>query len=123
MAVLNELRKAGLPVQASVIYTEQTSPDGVLGAWGGPVQKIAFVDARINQGAVIDRSYGSVELGGMVEVHTDSASATRRRDTQVRSCWVFSRDHVLLLLSPHLTELQAAEYARALRLQADTPVG
>lgn len=123
LVVLEELRKAGLPVQASVIYTEQTDPGGELGAPGGPVQKIAFVDARINPGAVDDQSYGSVELGGVVEVHADPASATRRRDIQLRPCWVFDRGQVLILLSPHLTEVQAADYAHALRLRDDTPVG
>ena len=122
LVVREELRRAGLPVQASVIYTEQTDPGG-LGTPGGPVEKIAFVDNRINPGAVDDQSYGSVELGGVVEVHADPVSAARRRDTPLRPCWVFDRGHVLILLSPHLTEVQAAGYAHALRLRDGTPVG
>jgi hypothetical protein len=122
LVVMEELRRAGLPVQASVIYTEQTDPDGGLGTPGGPVQKIAFVDNRINPGAVDDQSYGSVELGGVVEVYADPANATRRRDTPLGPCWVFDRGHLLILLSPHLTEVQTTGYAHALRLRDGTPV-
>jgi len=36
LAVLDELRRAGLPVRDSVIYTDQTDPDALLGTAAGP---------------------------------------------------------------------------------------
>jgi len=115
LAVLDQLRNAGLPVRDSVIYTEHTDPDGLLSTAGGPEEKIAFIDSRINAGAVHDLSYGSIELGGVVEVYSDPTSASERKDCAAGPCWLFLRGAVLLRLSPRLTEVQAASYAAALR--------
>jgi len=115
LAVVVELRRAGLPVRDSVIYTDHTDPDGLLGADGGPVEKVAFIDRRINPDRVTDRSYGSIELGGVVEVYADSEHATARRDHPGCPCWVFVHDEFLVRLSPRLTELQAAAYSTAFR--------
>ncbi len=115
LAVLDELRRAGLPVRDSVIYTEHTDPDGLLGTTAGPEEKVAFIDARINPGQVRDRSYGSIELGGVVEVYADPVRATERKEVPAGPCWVFVWDAVLLRLSPRLTELQASTYVAAFR--------
>jgi hypothetical protein len=115
LAVLDDLRRAGLPVRDSVIYTENTDPDGVLGTASGPEEKIAFIDARINPDRVMDRSYGSIELGGVVEVYSDEAGAADRKEVSSGPCWVFMQDSVLLRLSPRLTELQASTYAALFR--------
>jgi hypothetical protein len=115
LAVVDELRRAGLPVRDSVIYTEHTDPDGLLGADGGPCEKVAFIDRRINPGHVKDRSYGSMELGGVVEVYADAEHAATRRDQPGGSCWVFVQDEYVIRLSPRLTELQAAAYSTAFR--------
>jgi hypothetical protein len=115
LAVVEDLRCAGLPVHDSVIYTDHTDPEGLLGAPGGPIEKLAFIDARINPGRVSDRSYGSIELGGVVEVYADPAHAADRRDHHGGAWWVFVHDEVLIRLSPRLTELQAAAYASAFR--------
>lgn len=115
LAVVDDLRSAGLPVRDSVIYTDHTDPEGLLGADGGPAEKVAFIDARINPDRVSDRSYGSVELGGVVEVYEDPTHAAERQDHHGGACWVFVHDEVLIRLSPRLTEIQAAAYARAFR--------
>jgi len=115
LAVLDDLRGAGLPVRDSVIYTENTDPDGVLGTASGPEEKVAFIDARINPDRVLDRSYGSIELGGVVEVYSDAAGVVDREETFNGPCWVFMRDSVLLRLSPRLTELQTFTYAAVFR--------
>jgi hypothetical protein len=116
LAVLDELRRAGLPVRDSVIYTEHTDPDGLLGTPAGPVEKIAFIDFSINPDRVKDRSYGSVELGGQIEVYADPDHAAARRDYHLNGpCWVFAHEDVLIRLSPRLTELQASRYAAAFR--------
>jgi hypothetical protein len=115
LAVLDELRRAGLPVRDSVIYTEHTDPDGLLGTDAGPEEKVAFIDARINPGRVQDRSYGSIELGGVVEVYADPVRAAERKEVSSGPCWVFMQDAVLLRLSPRLTELQASTYAAVFR--------
>jgi len=115
VAVLGELRRAGLPVRDSVIYTEHTDPDGLLGTAGGPDEKVAFTDARINAGEVHDLSYGSLELGGVVEVYSDPTRAAERKEGYCGACWIFLRGSVLLRLSPRLTEVQAASYAAAFR--------
>jgi hypothetical protein len=115
LAVLDELRRAGLPVRDSVIYTHHTDPDGLLGTAGGPEEKVVFTDARINPGQVRDHSYGSMELGGVVEVYADPAHAADRKETSAGPCWVFVRDALLIRLSPRLTELQASTYAAIFR--------
>jgi len=115
LAVLDDLRRAGLPVRDSVIYTEHTDPDGLLGTDAGPEDKVAFIDARINPGRVQDRSYGSIELGGVVEVYADPVRAAERKAVSTGPCWVFMHDSVLLRLSPRLTELQASTYAAVFR--------
>jgi hypothetical protein len=115
LAVLSELRRAGVPVRDSVIYTEHTDPDGLLSTDAGPEEKVAFIDARINPGRVQDRSYGSIELGGMVEVYADPVRAAERKEVVTGPCWVFMRDAVLLRLSPRLTELQVSTYAAVFR--------
>jgi hypothetical protein len=115
LAVLDELRRAGLPVRDSVIYTEHTDPDGLLGTDAGPEEKVAFIDARINPGRVQDRSYGSIELGGVVEVYADPVRAAERKEVSSGPRWVFMQEAVLLLLSPRLTELQASTYAAVFR--------
>jgi hypothetical protein len=116
LAVLDELRRAGLPVRDSVIYTEHTDPDGLLGTAGGPVEKVAFIDSRINPDRVSDRSYGSVELGGVVEVYADPEHAAARHEHHPNGpYWVFVHEDVLIRLSPRLTELQASRYAAAFR--------
>jgi len=115
LAVLEDLRRAGLPVRDSVIYTGNTDPDGVLGTSSGPEEKVAFIDARINPDRVLDRSYGSIELGGVVEVYSDAAGVVDREETFNGPCWVFMRDSVLLRLSPRLTELQTFTYAAVFR--------
>jgi hypothetical protein len=116
LAVVEELRRAGLPVRDSVIYTDHTDPDGLLGVDGGPIEKVAFIDARINPDRVSDRSYGSIELGGVVEIYGDPEHAAARHDNPGRSCWVFVHDNALLRLSPRLTEVHASAYAAAFRL-------
>src|SRR5262249_59167820 len=103
VAVLGELRRAGLPVRDSVIYTEHTDPDGLLGTAGGPEEKVAFTDARVNAGEVRDLSYGSMELGGVIEVYADPTRAAERKDGYYGPCWLFLRGSVLLRLSPPLT--------------------
>jgi len=113
--MVDELRRAGLPIRDSVIYTEHTDPDGLLGTAGGPCEKVAFIDRRINPGQVKDRSYGSVELGGVVEVYADAEGATARRDRLDGSSRVLVQDEYLVRLSPRLTKLQAAAYATAFR--------
>lgn len=116
LAVLDELRRAGVPVRDSVIYTEHTDPDGLLGSAYGPAEKIAFTDSRINPDRVTDRSYGSVELGGLVEVYPDPEHAVARHEHHLEGpCWVFVHEDVLVRLSPRLTELQASTYAAAFR--------
>jgi hypothetical protein len=115
LAVLGELRRAGVPVRDSVIYTEHTDPDGLLSTDAGPEEKVAFIDARINPGRVQDRSYGSIELGGVVEVYADPVRAAERKEVTTGPCWVFMRDAVLLRLSPRLTELQVSTYAAVFR--------
>lgn len=115
LAVLDELRRAGLAVRDSVIYTEHTDPDGLLGTGAGPEEKVAFIDARINPGRVEDRSYGSIELGGVVEVYSDPVRAADRKEVSSGPCWVFMRESVLLRLSPRLTELQVSTYAAVFR--------
>jgi hypothetical protein len=115
LAVVDELRRAGLPVHVSVIYTDHTDPDGLLGVDGGPAEKVAFIDARINPDRVLDRSYGSIELGGVVEVYADPEHAAARQDHHGGAWWVFVHDDVLIRLSPRLTEIQAAAYASAFR--------
>jgi hypothetical protein len=115
LGVLDELRRAGLPVRDSVIYAARTDPDGLLGTAGGPEEKVAFIDARVNAGQVRDLSYGSIELGGMVEVYADPTGAAERKDGYTGPCWIFLRGPVLLRLSPRLTEVQAVSYAAAFR--------
>ena len=115
LGVLEELRRAGLPVRDSVIYAARTDPDGLLGTAGGPEEKVAFTDARVNAGRVHDLSYGSIELGGMVEVYADPTGAAERKDGYTGACWIFLRGPVLLRLSPRLTEVQAVSYAAAFR--------
>jgi hypothetical protein len=115
LAILGELRRAGVPVRDSVIYTEHTDPDGLLSTDAGPEEKVAFIDARINPGRVQDRSYGSIELGGVVEVYADPVRAAERKEVTAGPCWLFMRDAVLLRLSPRLTELQVSTYAAVFR--------
>jgi hypothetical protein len=115
LGVIEELRLAGLPVRDSVIYAARTDPDGLLGTTRGPEEKVAFTDARVNAGQVRDLSYGSIELGGMVEVYADPAGAAERKDGYTGPCWIFLRGPVLLRLSPRLTEVQAVSYAAAFR--------
>jgi len=113
LAMLEELRKDGLPVRSTVIYTQLTDPDGLLGTTDGPAEKVAFVDARINAGRVHDRSYGSLELGGTIEVYDDARTATAmaaQAAARPGSGRVVTWDGVLLVLSQHLTKLQADGY-------------
>lgn len=102
-AALDHLRRLGVPARTSVIWTEHTDP--ALGSPGGPLEKVAFTDQRINHGMVADRSYGSVELGGVVEVYASPPDAP---DDDVR---VIRYENLVLRLSPHLTAQQACEYA------------
>jgi hypothetical protein len=115
LGVIEELQRAGLPVRDTVIYSARTDPDGLLGTAGGPEEKVAFTDARVNAGRVHDLSYGSLELGGVVEVYADSAGAAERKDSFTGPCWIFLRGSVLLRLSPRLTEVQAVSYAAVFR--------
>ncbi|MBI1759522.1 MAG: hypothetical protein HYR62_09910 [Actinobacteria bacterium] len=114
LAVLNQMREAGMPVRSSVIFTRRTDPDSSLGTGSGPAEKVVFFDARVNRGAVVDHCYWNPEFGGQVEVYPDPAAAARQADSGPDGYRVLVRGSVLVRLSPHLTRLQVAEYADVL---------
>ena len=130
--VVRTLRAAGLPIRVTTAFTPANDPDHLLGAPGGCVSKVAFVDPRIDGGAVPDPDPGSVSIGGIVEVYPDAAAAGRRATALTRAAQgvpaLAERDYLagpaLIRLSIYLHRRQARQYQRALhavRVASPTP--
>jgi hypothetical protein len=119
--VVLALAAAGLPVELTVVYTEATDPNDLLGRPGGYTSKAAFVDTRVDEDEVSDSDEGSVELGGGVEVFEEAGQA-KERSEYIQSIteggilaeYNYVEGPVLLRLSQQLTPTQAEEYQAAL---------
>jgi hypothetical protein len=121
--VVAGLAEAGLPVELTVVYTEASDPNDLLGRPGGYTSKASFVDTRIDEEEVSASEEGSVELGGGVEVF-EEADQAKDRSEYIQSIteevdllgpeYNYVEGPVLLRLSKQLTPTQAKEYEVAL---------
>jgi hypothetical protein len=120
--VVLALAEAGLPVELTVVYTEESDPNNRLGRPGGYTSKAAFVDTRIDDDEVTDSSEGSIEAGGGVEVFAEAEDAEDRseyiqsitEEVQLLAEYNYVEGPILLRLSRQLTPTQAEEYEAAL---------
>jgi hypothetical protein len=127
-SVVNALRDAGLPISGVVVYTASSDPNHLLGRPAEYTSKAAFTDRRINPAEVADAAAGSIDLGGGVEVFTDSTAARSRAEyissleqatPVLGSEYDYLAGRVLLRISSRLTPAQAERYGQTIdaRLQ------
>lgn len=122
--VLAGLRGAGVPIKTTVVYTEESDPNSMLGRPGKYTSKAACYDRRVPKAKIRDRKRGSVEWGCDVEVFpTEKQAQARSKYIQaaleglggmVRGEYHYIRGGVLLRVTELLTPSQAKGYERAL---------
>lgn len=113
-------------MKVTVVFTEETDPNKLLGQPGGYTSKVAFADSRIDPAEVHAFSLGSVERGGSIEVFADPAQAKQRSDyirstTEGRLVGAehhFLAEGILVRVIARLSTTQAADYDTALKAVA-----
>lgn len=113
--VINALIESGLPIAGSVVYTEETDPNKLLGRPGQYKGKVSWRDQRDNQ--------NSDGLEYTVEVFSSAEDLEKRRkyvEAISRSLsalaeYQFVHKNALLRLHHNLTPKQAAEYEKVLK--------
>lgn len=122
-AVMAKLKAAGLPITNVAVVTAANDPNQMLGRPNEYTGKDTFTDTRIDPSKARDNEAGAVDLGGAVEVFSNSSDA-KRRATYITSMeksmpmlgseYDYTSGNVLLRLSQALTPDQAAAYKKAL---------
>jgi len=118
MLLLAFLKEAELPIEAYLIFDEETDPNELLGTPNGYLAKVNFEDTRIPQ---LRATYEP--LGGSIEVFLTQARAEARKayidglaeTTPTATEFSFVGGSILLRLDHRLTAEQVAEYEEAFR--------
>lgn len=122
-AVVAKLKAAGLPIANVAVVTAANDPNQMLGRPNQYTGKDTFTDTRIDPSKARDNEAGTVDLGGAVEVFSNSSDAKRRAayiTSMKKSMPMFGTEYdyisgdVLLRLSQALTPDQTAAYKTAL---------
>ena len=108
--------------QSSITFTKQNDPDGLLGRPGGYASGASFTDSRIDPSKVEDKSLGSAQLGGSIEVFPTAAEAVTRGQSILNSEqnsveeleYDYTSGGVLLRIGARLLPDAALAYANAL---------
>jgi hypothetical protein len=114
--VIAALKKAGLPITASRVYTESNDPNKLMGRPGQYIGKANFLDRRIK----FDQF--SVSDGGSVETFANKSDANVRfkymsavARTPLFAEYDYLEGTVLLRIASDLTPTQAKAYETAFR--------
>jgi hypothetical protein len=122
-AVVAKLKAAGLPIANVAAVTAAGDPNQLLGRPNQNTGKDTFTDTRVDPSKARNNEAGAVDLGGAVEVFSNSSDAKRRAayiTSMEKSAPMFGTEYdytsgsVLLRLSQALTPDQAAAYKAAL---------
>jgi hypothetical protein len=115
--VIAALKKAGLPIAASRVYTESNDPNKLMGRPGQYVGKATFHDRRIKDAAL------SVSNGGSIETFASKSDASVRfkyicaiaKSSPLFAEYDYLEGSVLLRIASDLTPTQAKGYETAFR--------
>ena len=118
--IVEHFYSAGIPISDSLIFTEETDPNGLLGRPGQYFSKLSWRDGRA-QGIGVSSDRLSVDTGGSVELFRSVADRELRQEylygfaeLSMISEHTFGHGTVIVRVSQRLTAAQAAEYERAL---------
>lgn len=122
--VLAGLISAGLPAKSSVVFTEESDPNALMGRPGQYTSKLAFIDTTLDP-AEVSSEKGDTERGGGIEVFPTAAAAKNRLDyiTSITEAmpivaeYTYQNGNRLLRLSHYLTPAQARVYKGAFDAQ------
>ena len=125
-AVINWLKAQGVPVSVTTVYDEATDPNNQLGRPGGYTSKAVFQDARVPADEYDETDMTDTDRGGSVEVFGDEAAAVARskeiqgklKSFGLGSEYDYIVGGVLVRVSGTVLPSQAADYAKALGVQA-----
>ena len=116
--LLAKLKAAKLPIGASIVYTEATDTNELLGRPGGYISKASWRDTRV------PKPYEpfDVDGGGTIEVYATERGAKARYDymlgvieTTLITQWIYRDGKAVLRVSRTLTSKQAVEYLAAIK--------
>ena len=110
--ICNSLKASGLPMDNTVVYTEETDTNKLLGRPNQYTSKTSFKDTRSEDS----------RAGGTIEVFSNQKDAKSRKDyiesvtkdTPLSLQYMYLKENVLLRIDHDLTPSQAAEYEVAL---------
>lgn len=118
--VAKALGSAGLPVEVSVVFTEESDNNSLLGRPGQYTSKVAFIDSRVDEDKASSEK-GDIEQGSGVEVFETEKAAKTRAD-YIKSItesiamvaeYAYQVGPRVLRLSRYLTPAQAEAYNAA----------
>ena len=110
-------------VRVTVVYTEESDPNDLLGRPNGYTSKIAFSDSRVDKDDTQGTEKDAIERGGSIEVYPDAEGAKARSDyiqgilkgaSILGSEYHYLDGSALVRVTGKLTPTVAKDYERAL---------
>ncbi|MBS3909808.1 MAG: hypothetical protein KGZ93_09360 [Actinobacteria bacterium] len=113
--VIDAFKKTGIPITQTIVYTEATDTNKLLGRPGQYIEKINWADGRIEQ------SDKANPVGGTVEIFTSEQDRAKRysyikqfMDNPMLVQYMYEHGLALVRLDKDITPTQAKQYKTAL---------